>query len=89
MPTIGCKFQAYIFRHNHCVGRNISKHHPLPPLPLSWIVCHNNDRYFYIVLLPSSFGDDHLRPHLVKLYPEFPLVQVDFYCLHSLQNKAF
>lgn len=43
---------------------------------------------FMFVFLPSSFGDDHLRPHLVKLRPEFPLVQVDFYSLHSLQNKT-
>lgn len=39
--------------------------------------------------LPSSFGYNHLRAHLVELYPQFSLVQVDFDSLHALQNKTF
>lgn len=40
------------------------------------------------MLLPSGFGYDHFRAHLVKLRPQFPFVQVDLYSLHSLQNKT-
>lgn len=36
------------------------------------------------MILPSSFGYDHLRAHLVKLDPQFPFVQVDLYAFHSL-----
>lgn len=34
--------------------------------------------------LPSSFRDDHLRPHVVEFQPQFPLVQKHFDAFHAL-----
>lgn len=41
----------------------------------------------YLFSLPSSLGDDHFRPHFVKLRPEFSVVEENFDAVHPLQRE--